>query len=66
MLVASNYTMQFLSAPAREQVDRSHETGKWLTIGIASPRNLQTRKKAVLFTLLALVCLELHENGKRD
>lgn len=60
MLAASNYTMQFLCAPTREQVDRSHETGRWLTIGIVSLRNFQTGKKAALFTILALTSFPIH------
>ncbi|KAJ5728020.1 hypothetical protein N7493_004350 [Penicillium malachiteum] len=40
MLAASNYCMQTLVAPTREEVDASHARGEWLDIGRASMRNL--------------------------
>ncbi|KAL2787800.1 hypothetical protein BJX66DRAFT_340882 [Aspergillus keveii] len=40
IIAASNYTMQTLVAPSREEVNRSHEKGKWLDIGTPSTRNL--------------------------
>jgi hypothetical protein len=50
LLGASNYCMQCLSAPSRAEVDKAHNTGNWLDIGIPSLRNVAsscfgTRKK---------------------
>jgi hypothetical protein len=39
---ASNYCMQRLVAPIREEIDKAHEKGKWLadllTINLINPR----------------------------
>ncbi|KAL6228905.1 hypothetical protein BDW75DRAFT_123488 [Aspergillus navahoensis] len=40
LLSASNYGMQCLSAPTRQDVDRSHAKKQWLDIGVSSLRNL--------------------------
>ncbi|KAJ5164845.1 uncharacterized protein N7500_006675 [Penicillium coprophilum] len=40
ILAASNYCMQTLVAPTREEVDVAHARGQWLDIGGASIRNL--------------------------
>jgi hypothetical protein len=62
LLSASNYCMQCLSAPTREEVDEAHANGKWLDIGIYSLRNLSNiaPKKRWLWWLLALSSLPLH------
>ena len=62
LLGASNYTMQCLMAPTREEVNRAHAENSWLTIGIPGIRNFQAirRRRLVLFTLLALSSVPLH------
>jgi len=45
LLASSNYCMQCLSAPTREEVDRAHASGRWLDIGILSTRNLRAIQK---------------------
>ncbi|ETN37422.1 uncharacterized protein HMPREF1541_08413 [Cyphellophora europaea CBS 101466] len=40
LLASSNYCMQVLSAPTRAEIDKSHESGKYLDIGVQSIRNL--------------------------
>lgn len=40
ILGASNYCMQSLVAPSREEVDKYHAQGRWLDIGSSSVRNL--------------------------
>lgn len=62
VLAASNYGMQCLSAPNREEVDKAHAKGEWLDIGILSFRNLRriARKRAVLWWLLAVLSVPLH------
>lgn len=62
MLSASNYCMQMQAAPTRENVDKAHDNGKWLDIGISSPRNLKylSTWRRVSWALLALTSLPIH------
>ena len=62
LLTASNYCMQMLCAPTREDVDRAHMRGQYMDIGVLSLRNLRRipRRRAVLWVLLALSSLPLH------
>ncbi|KAL9034312.1 MAG: hypothetical protein Q9180_005478 [Flavoplaca navasiana] len=62
MLSASNYCMQCLSAPTRQDIDRAHAQHLWLDIGVRSVRNLLhiSRIKALLWVLLALSSIPLH------
>lgn len=62
LVSASNYNMQCLTAPTRNEVDAAHKRRRWLDIGIHSIRNLShiTRPKAMFWLLLALTSLPLH------
>ncbi len=62
LLGASNYSMQFLSSPTRDEVDKAHAEQKWLDIGIQSFRNLVKigRMRMVLWFLLAISSIPLH------
>lgn len=62
LLAGSNYTMQVLSSPTRQDVDVAHARGQWLDIGVLSPRNLRLipRKRAALWYTLALSSIPLH------
>ena len=62
LLGASNYTMQCLSSPTREEINAAHRKYKWLDIGIASLRNLKSisRGKVLLWCLMALTSVPLH------
>lgn len=62
LLSASNYCMQCLSAPTREEINKAHARNIWLDIGVPSVRNLwrMTRRKLILWWLLALTSLPLH------
>jgi hypothetical protein len=62
LLSGSNYCMQCLSAPSRREVDKAHERGNWLDIGIPSIRNVRhlSRKRIILWISLALTSLPLH------
>lgn len=62
LLSASNYAMQCLTAPTRDEVDAAHAKRKWLDIGILSVRNLRNvqRKRAILWGLLGASSLPLH------
>lgn len=60
-LSASNYCMQCMSAPTREEIDASHSAGRWLDIGVPSLRNLKwiARKRLILWGIWGLLSLPL-------
>ena len=62
LLGASNYCMQCLASPTREEVDTAHGQGVWLDIGVPSVRNLTriTRDRIVLWWILAISGIPLH------
>lgn len=62
LLVASNYCMQCLVAPTREDIDKAHAQHRWLDIGIPSMRNLRNipRFRLLLWCLLAVSSVPLH------
>lgn len=62
LLSASNFCMQYLSAPTRKEVDRAHANGLRLDIGILSPRNLRriAKKRLILWGVLGASSLPLH------
>jgi hypothetical protein len=62
LLVASNYTMQVLSAPNRQELVRAHSQRYWLHIGVPSLRNLTRvgRDRAYLWVALFISSLPLH------
>ena len=64
LLSASNYCAQLLVAPTRSEVDRAHERGDWLDIGVPSLRNLRkrriSRKRKATWALLMISSVLLH------
>lgn len=62
LLGASNYTMQYLAAPTKNQVNTAHTKGKWLDIGTQSMRNLRYigNRSRWLWIGLALSSVPLH------
>ncbi|KAF5497956.1 hypothetical protein CGCS363_v007817 [Colletotrichum siamense] len=49
LLAASNFTQQILTAPTREEIDKSHAKRKWLDIGVPLIHNLpRISKKRLL------------------
>lgn len=62
LLASSNYTMQVLSSPTREEIDRAHQHGHELEVGILSTRNLTriSRKRSFICVILALSSIPLH------
>jgi hypothetical protein len=62
LLSASNYAMQVLSAPTRNECIKAHRQGQWLDIGILSMRNIRsiTSWKKVLWLALGLSSVPLH------
>lgn len=62
LLSASNYCMQSLSSPTREEVDRAHDRRRWVDIGVPSVRNLRriSWSKIIIWWLLALSGIPLY------
>jgi hypothetical protein len=62
LLSASNYCMQCLSAPTREEINKAHPRGKWLDIGVPSIRNLKAigKRKLFFWWCLGLSSIPLH------
>jgi hypothetical protein len=62
ILGASNYCMQSLVAPTREEIDMCHDKGEWLDIGTASIRNLFkiSRRRVVLWVILLITATPFH------
>lgn len=62
LLGASNYCMQVLSAPTRDELVRAHAKRLWLHIGIPSFRNLRyiARDRACMWLALLLSSMPLH------
>ena len=62
LLGASNYTMQCLSSPTREDINRAHSQNLWLNIGTPSIRNLLgiSRSRMILWWLVAVSSVPLH------
>lgn len=62
LLAASNFSMQCLSSPTREEVDAAHSKKRWLNIGTPTLRNLYfvSKKKALLWMILGVSSFPLH------
>ncbi|KAK0609436.1 hypothetical protein B0T14DRAFT_441918, partial [Immersiella caudata] len=62
LLSASNYCMQCVSAPTREEVDNAHRKRRWLDIGTPSARNLRSihPAKTILWLFLGTSSFPLH------
>ncbi|KAH7091653.1 hypothetical protein FB567DRAFT_279067 [Paraphoma chrysanthemicola] len=62
LLSGSNYTMQVLSSPTRDDIDNAHSKKRWMELGVLSPRNMRTipRKRTWLCMLLSLSSTPLH------
>ncbi|KAL0261300.1 hypothetical protein SLS55_004997 [Diplodia seriata] len=62
VLGGSNYCLQCLSAPTREEVDKAHAEGTWLHIGVPNIRNLlrSRKRKACIWAVLGLSSIPFH------
>jgi hypothetical protein len=62
LLAASNYTMQVLSSPTREDIDKAHAKHEHLDIGVLSVRNLSRipRRRLLLFIIMGLSSIPVH------
>jgi hypothetical protein len=62
LLGGSNYCMQILLSPTRQEVDKAHSKKLWLDIGVLSIRNLGriSKLRVALWSVLGLTSLSLH------
>ena len=62
LLGASNYTMQCLSSPTRNEINKAHSENRTLDIGIPSLKNLRriAWPRLILWWLVALSSVPLH------
>ena len=62
LLGSSNYCMQCLSSPTRDEVDKAHGKKVWLDIGVPSVRNIRwiSRERRILWLILTLSSIPLH------
>jgi hypothetical protein len=62
LLSASNFAMQCLSAPTRDEVDMQHAVRKWMDIGVLSVRNIRRigKRRAIMWAVLGISSLPLH------
>ncbi|KAL8709696.1 MAG: hypothetical protein Q9220_005636 [cf. Caloplaca sp. 1 TL-2023] len=62
LLSASNFCMQCLAAPTRQEIEQAHRRYIWLNIGVPSTRNLFyiSRGRALIWLFLATSSIPLH------
>lgn len=62
VLASTNFFMQVLNAPSREELDNAHKNGSWLDIGVPSPRNAfrVSRFKTIMWLLFFLSSIPIH------
>ncbi len=62
LLGGSNYCMQCLCAPNRQEIDRAHAKGQFLDIGVPSYRNLSciAWPRVIMWWILGLSSIPLH------
>jgi hypothetical protein len=62
LLGGTNYSMQCLLSPTRQEVNKAHSKNAWLDIGVLSVRNLRriSKLRVALWALLGLSALSFH------
>lgn len=62
LLMSSNATMQILTAPTREAIDKAHATGRWLDVGVSGTRNFWAApaRKRWMWLVILLSSLPVH------
>lgn len=62
LLGCSNYTMQCLASPTRKEINKAHQQGTWMEIGVPSLTNLAriSKQRLALWILLGLSSIPLH------
>ncbi|KAF2442490.1 hypothetical protein P171DRAFT_365159 [Karstenula rhodostoma CBS 690.94] len=62
LLAASNFTMQVISSPTRDDLDKAYKSGEWFDVGVLSIRNLKQipRRRLAICIVLGLSPIPLH------
>ncbi|KAI1119882.1 hypothetical protein F5Y10DRAFT_273626 [Nemania abortiva] len=62
VLASSNFFMQVLNSPSRDEINRAHSRGFWLDIGVSSIRNTLnlSKFKSWCWVMLALSSIPIH------
>jgi hypothetical protein len=62
LLSSSNYCMQCLSAPTRQDIDKAHRNKRWLDMGTLSLRKLRriNKRRVFLLWMLGVSSFPLH------
>jgi len=62
LLAGSNYCMQCITSPTRDEIDAAHGRGSYLNIGILSWRNVWVvrKRRFCLLSLLTLTSVLIH------
>ena len=62
LLGASNYSMQCLCAPTRQDIDKAHSQNLWMDIGVPSVRNIRrvSWPRKILWCLLFMSSVPVH------
>ncbi|EEU37270.1 uncharacterized protein NECHADRAFT_22243, partial [Fusarium vanettenii 77-13-4] len=62
LIGGSNYCMQCLTAPTRKDLQKAHDKGIWLDVGVQSIRNLRTIKgyRSFLWLLITISSIPIH------
>jgi len=62
LLGSSNYAMQCLAAPKRDEITQAHSQGRWLDIGTSSWKNIRIlpRLRLYIWIMLGLTSVPLH------
>ncbi|KAF5643491.1 uncharacterized protein FTJAE_3291 [Fusarium tjaetaba] len=62
VLGSSNFFMQVLVAPTRQDVDRAHASKRWVEIGVHSLHNFRflSKRRVFLWALFSLTSIPLH------
>jgi hypothetical protein len=62
IFASSNFFMQVLNSPSREEVDRAHVAGLWMGIGVSSARNAfrVSKFKTCCWVLFLISSIPLH------
>ncbi|KAI2625580.1 hypothetical protein GGR54DRAFT_629151 [Hypoxylon sp. NC1633] len=62
VVTSSNFFMQVLNSPSREELNKAHFSGSWMGIGVPSVRNafMVSRFKSLCWTCLFLSSIPIH------
>ncbi|KAL1855006.1 hypothetical protein Plec18170_004418 [Paecilomyces lecythidis] len=56
VLASSNFFMQIINAPSRDELDKAHQNSRWMDIGVPALRNFLSMPKTKFLCWLVLGC----------